>query len=366
MQALVTIPELKAVVPELPIDSSLFASIVVVDSASGKILYKKELTKAWPAASLTKLMTTVVFTSTPTKWDGTANILSKDEVEGGRLNVPAGTKLSFRDLLYSAIVGSANNCANALARWFDGRGVPAFVEKMNARAKLLGLEATNFVDASGISPKNMTTAYDIAVLLNDSSRDAEIQKAMTTPAYAFATRGPVVQKNVKNTNDMLFTNPDIIVTAGKTGYLIESKYNYVVRVHPKTDASKRLIIVVLGADSRKAGIEASASLATWAWGAFDWRETPGTAIAENYRQGDKGEDVKRLQQFLNANGAVIAATGPGSSGKETTLFGPLTAAALKKFQDSHKDDVLTPFGRTSGSGSLDFATRYLIQTYASK
>lgn len=366
--AALRIPELKPDALEVPIIPAEYASVLVIDVASGKTLYKLEPSKVWPAASLTKLLTSRVFTSTPTSWDGTANIIAKDEVEGGRLQVVTGTKLSFRDLLYSAMIGSANNAANALARWFDGRGVPAFIDRMNKTAAGFGLATSHFVDASGISANNVTTAYDIAVLLGEASSEPETQKAMVMPAYSFTTRGPVVNKTIKNTNELLFYEPSVIVTAGKTGFINESRYNYTARMKPHSSLASdggELIVVVFGSATRKAGIDASAALAKWAWSAFTWDSATGTLLSRNYEMGDKGEEIKNLQQYLNTNGFQVATTGPGSSGKETTLFGALTKAALKRFQEAHADEVLTPYGRTAGSGYLDFSTRFLIHKMSS-
>jgi len=361
------IPEQKVNAAAIPVDPSAYAAILVADVASGKTLYAHEPAKVWTAASLTKLMTARVFTSTPTNWLATGNITSADEVGGGRLQLPSGTTMSLRDVLYSAIIGSANNAAEAMARMFDGRGASAFVQEMNGMAARFGLSQSRYNDPSGMNPENTTSAYDIATLLLEASQEPETQRAMALPTYSFKTRSPVIAKTIKNTNDLLFMEPGMIVTAGKTGFLYESKYNYAVKVHPKDDPSKELVIVVLGAATRADSVNAAIALAKWAWSAFTWNDAPSSpGVTQNSEMGDRGEEILTLQTFLNANGFKIASVGPGSPGKETTYYGSLTHAAVKRFQEANRVDVLDPHGTAEGTGYVDMLTRAAINAYEPK
>lgn len=344
------------------VNASEAASILVLDTASGKTLYAMNPGKQWPAASLTKLMTAHLFAAGRSNWTKKGNIVGSDEVGGGRLNVAKGSVMTYRDLLYSAIAGSANNAANALAR-LSGRGYAGFVKEMNRRALSLGLTNTFFVDASGMNPKNVSTAHDIALILGAASENSEIHRAMVSPVYTFTIAKPKrLVKTIKNTNRLLFAEPDVIVTAGKTGYLEESMYNYAVKVRPKSGAGGELAIVVFGASSRNQSVDDAAALAKWAWDAFVWSGTSTIPVrfSRNLGSGDRGTDVKALQAALNANGFPVASAGPGSPGRETDKFGPLTRAAVKKFQDAHVADVLETQGRKKGSGVVDYATRAVL------
>jgi serine-type D-Ala-D-Ala endopeptidase (penicillin-binding protein 7) len=366
-RAAVLIPEKRSDAPKIPIAASSYAELLVIDDASGMTLYAHNATSTHTAASLTKLMTATVFTSTPTNWNGTGNILKADEVGGGRLRVNTGSTLSFRDILYSAIIGSANNAAMALGRLFDGKGVPAFVARMNATARDLGLAKATFADPSGMNPKNQVSAYDIATLLATASKEPETQNAMELQTYSFTLRSPKTAKTIKNTNDLLFTEKDLDITAGKTGYLEESQYNFTFRASPKGEPSKSVTVVVLGAPRRQDSIDAAEALARWAWSAYDWNASPAktsVALARNLGKGDRGADVLALQKYLNAHGTLVAASGPGSPGKETSLFGDMTRIALKKFQDAHRAEILAPRGAKEGSGYLDATTRAYIQAGA--
>ncbi len=80
-------------------------------------------------------------------------------------------------------------------------------------------------------------------------------------------------------------------------------------------------------------------------------------FTRNLKKGDTGADVKALQEFLNAKGYTVAATGVGSKGMESTTYGPATAAAVSKFQEAYASEILTPAGLAKGTGYFGTATR---------
>lgn len=90
--------------------------------------------------------------------------------------------------------------------------------------------------------------------------------------------------------------------------------------------------------------------------------TPKKHFDRNLVLGDKGPDVKMLQEYLNEQGFIIASTGPGSLGHETELFGKSTKAALAKFQEAHADVLLKPYGITAGTGYFGEATRAFLNS----
>jgi len=309
--------------------------------------------------------------STPRNWNAAGTIIAADEVGGGRLGVQPGSRMTLRDLLFSAVVGSANNAAEALARQ-SGIGHDAFIQKMNEDAQALGLTNSIYHDAAGMNETNKTTAVDTAILLNKAAAHPEIQKAMTTFNYPFTVATPVrLSKNIKNTNGLLFIEPDLWVTAGKTGYLEESKYNLVVQVKPSPSLANQqrtangvpageVAVIVFGSPTRDGSVQAAATLTKWAWDAFSWHTGDGAAFTQNRGLNEKGEDIRALQKYLNAHGARVASSGAGSPGNETTLFGSLTKAALLKFQQAHAADILEPQGKSAASGYLDFQTRAFL------
>ena len=81
-----------------------------------------------------------------------------------------------------------------------------------------------------------------------------------------------------------------------------------------------------------------------------------TTFSRPLKAGDRGEDVRDLQKFLNAQGFTVSDAGAGSAGRETNYFGPATASALKEYQEAHSDEILEPLGLEDGTGLLGEAT----------
>lgn len=251
-----------------------FAAALVMDANSGKILYEYQPDKIWPSASLTKLMTALIFMVRRPAWTDIVAMSGEDEVGGGRLKVNPGATLTVQDLLYSAITASANNAAMALAR-ISGLATAQFVAAMNTQAKAMGLRYTKFYEPAGMSPENVSTAREIAKLASFAFGVKSIRRVATTAEYSFEIKNTGEIKKLTNTNDLLIAkkNEDVYVTGGKTGFLYESMYNLVVRMKPAADVDdgRLLIVVVLGAPTRDASFASAKALANWAWSAYTWR-----------------------------------------------------------------------------------------------
>jgi serine-type D-Ala-D-Ala endopeptidase (penicillin-binding protein 7) len=249
-----------------------FASAIIVDAASGKVLYSFKPDMAWPAASLTKLMGALVAIDQKPNWNKIVSLKAADEVGGGRLRVKTGAKMSVRDLLYSSVLASANNAAMALAR-VTGLSKATFIKKMNAKAKALGMTSTTFVDPSGIDPGNVTTVRDLTKLASTAFANPLIRGPASSYHYAFTIRNTGEHKTLTNTNKLLTQDPEIYVYGGKTGFLYESMYNVAVQLqpNPRVPEKPKLLVVVFGAQTESASFAAAKSLATWAWGAYEWK-----------------------------------------------------------------------------------------------
>lgn len=85
-------------------------------------------------------------------------------------------------------------------------------------------------------------------------------------------------------------------------------------------------------------------------------------FTRDLKVGDKGPDVKKLQQYLNQRGFIVATSGNGSPGQESELFGPGTAKALKAFQEAYAEILLKPFGLSEGTGFFGSATRNFVNS----
>ncbi|MDF1497173.1 MAG: serine hydrolase [Patescibacteria group bacterium] len=257
-----------------------FASAIVMDVNSKEILFEYNADKPWVPASLTKLVGALVFTERQPAWDAIVALKAEDEVGGGRLRVDDGATMSVQDLMYSAMVGSANNAATAFGR-LSGLGMDGFVAAMNRKVRDLGCNVSYFEDLAGMDVDNRTTAREMLKIATASFARAEIHKPASTAEYSFIIRNTGELKKITNTNDLL-VKPDngLYVTGGKTGFLYESLNNLVVRLKPSETDQRELLIVVLGSPSRADMFAITERLAKWSWATYSWEGAPSSAIAE--------------------------------------------------------------------------------------
>ena len=255
------------------IESAIGAkAYVVMDRTTGKILTEKQENLVWPIASTTKLMTAEIVLSKKSSLERMQTVLKEDDVGGAKLYVKSGDKFTMDDLFYAMLVGSANNAANALAR-SSGLSRTAFVASMNARAKELGLTQTVYADPSGIDTANVSTPLELAKVANIVFANEQVRKYTTTPVRTIVVANTGATKKIQSTNWML-TKPayrTASVTAGKTGFLNESGWNFVTTLRPtKTDAKHELLIVIFGAESRAQSFEDAQKLSDWSWKSYKW------------------------------------------------------------------------------------------------
>ena len=245
---------------------------LVMDAASGQLLYTYHADWQWPLASVTKLMTSLIYTEQQPNWDATIAMSAEDEVGGGRLRVTSGSQLSKRDLLYCAVVGSANNTATAMMRT-SGMTTQQFLGRMNQRAQELGMTQASFADASGMAVENRATAYDAAKLAVAAFNQPDIQRAAQTGKYTFVIRSTGEVKNIVSTDKLLTNDSTIYVVGGKTGYLEESKNNFVAQLRPMVQPKNRkgdVVVVVFGSPTKDTSFAAAKTLAQWAWKVHEW------------------------------------------------------------------------------------------------
>lgn len=247
------------------------AAYFVVDRATGEVLTMKQEDRVWPIASLTKLMTATVVLDQPVAMNTLVAMKKTDNVGGARLWVNEGDRFSVSDLFYAALVSSANNAANALART-TGLSKDDFISQMNTRAAELQLLYTHFVDPTGLDPKNVSTPREMATLAREVLSRREIQQYTTTATRFIKVAGTRVSKKMVNTNWLVWKPQydDVWVTGGKTGYLDESGWNLVVTLKPTKNDERELLIVLFGAKSRQTTFEDAERLADWAWSVYRW------------------------------------------------------------------------------------------------
>jgi serine-type D-Ala-D-Ala endopeptidase (penicillin-binding protein 7) len=200
----------------------LSTAALVVDAKTGETLFAKNADVVHPIASITKLMTAMVVLDARLPLDEAVQISSEDldTLKGTKSRLPVGAHFRRDDLIRIALVASDNRAAAALGRAYPG-GTEAFVTAMNAKAKLMGLEATRFVDSSGLAPGNVSSPADLARLVAEASRYDIIREYSTTPALDVTLPDTGRKVNYVNTNALVRAGEwDIGIS--KTGYISES------------------------------------------------------------------------------------------------------------------------------------------------
>ena len=195
---------------------------LVYDVIDGRALYAKNIDQVSSIASITKLMTAVVVLDAGLPLDESIRI-EKSDVDmlkgtGSRLRI--GSSYTRRDLLHLALMSSENRAASALGRNFPG-GLEEFVTRMNARALELGMMRSHFIEPTGLSHANVSTAEDLALLVRASLDYPLIREFSTTRSAQVYTADHRQVMGFGNSNGLI-SNPQWHIDVSKTGYISES------------------------------------------------------------------------------------------------------------------------------------------------
>jgi D-alanyl-D-alanine carboxypeptidase len=199
------------------------ASVVLLETTSNQILFQQNAFERRPIASITKLMTAMVALDHGIDWDQEADIQLEEYTQGGRLLLFNGEKVTMRDLFNASLLGSANNATLAYVRQL-GISKEEFVRAMNRKAIELGLEQTEFHDVTGLTPTNVSTAYEVAILAKAAfEKYPAIAQATTQKEYSFTVNTSGREHTIRNTNKLI---SELGEASGgsKTGYLYEASY----------------------------------------------------------------------------------------------------------------------------------------------
>ena len=239
-------------------------SAMAIDEDSNEIFWEKNATSTLPLASLTKLIAMKVFLDTRPSLDKVVSYSTKDEEynyqyvkkwESAKINLKDGDTLTVEDLVYSSLVGSANNAIETLVR-VSGLNRDDFIRKMNDTVKDWGTNSTRFVEPTGLAPENVSSVQDYAIITKEVFRHPIIQKTSTMAEYKFATINTEKSHRVKNTNKIIFQNKYNII-GSKTGYLDEAGYCLMIRAEKN---GRKIIVVTFGADSRATSFQETEDL----------------------------------------------------------------------------------------------------------
>lgn len=215
---------------------------LVVDGNSGNIFFQKNMGEVRSVASLTKLMTALVFLDHNPGWDKTIKLQKEDFVGGATLWAKEGSDFTIKDLFFTMLVGSKNNAAMALMR-ASGLSQEDFVKEMNQKAAGFGLTQTHFVEPTGLNEKNVSTAFEMAVIAERAFKIADVLKATTCHEYVARPKDDKLTYKIENTSIKVL-NRDLDVMGTKTGWTEEAGYNLVTQA---TSGGRDLIAIVMGA-----------------------------------------------------------------------------------------------------------------------
>lgn len=192
----------------------------VLDQNSSEVLFEKNANVALPIASITKLMTGLVVVEAGQDLNETLTVTNADvdRLKYSSSRLPVGARMTRNNLLHIALMSSENRAAAALGRNYPG-GTEAFVAAMNAKAKELGMNDTRYVDSSGLSSQNVSSARDLAKLVAFAHQKPLLRQYSTDPNWVVEASGRPMR--YANTN-YLVALPDWNIGLQKTGFINEA------------------------------------------------------------------------------------------------------------------------------------------------
>jgi serine-type D-Ala-D-Ala endopeptidase (penicillin-binding protein 7) len=236
------------------------SSALVVDADTGEIVIDKDADAVTPIASITKLMTAMVILDRGLDMDQRI-VISRDDfdsLKGTRSRLRPGNVLTRGELLMLALMASENRAAAALGRTYPG-GLTPFVAAMNAKAAALGMNDSRFVDPTGLSPQNVSSARDLVKLVRAAHEYAVIRE--------YSTKDKATVRVSERGRPLAYHNTNGLVRAhrwdvelSKTGYISEAGRCLVMRVKL---ASKDLIVVLLDSWGRQSRIGDANRIKKW-------------------------------------------------------------------------------------------------------
>ena len=234
------------------------AAAIIFNPENGKVLWEENAQDKRSIASITKVMTSVVFLEDNPDLSQEVTVERSDVFAASTTYLKANDRITLDNLLHLTLIASDNAAARALARLSHG-GTAAFVERMNEKALELGLESTSFVDPSGLNPNNISSAYDLSRLISFAASDDRISPIMRTADYQVSTARRTFP--IHSTN-RLVRGGEVEVMGGKTGFI--SKAGYCLATLLRLPATNHNVaVVVLGATSNNGRFWETRHLFNW-------------------------------------------------------------------------------------------------------
>ncbi len=213
---------------------------LVLDQDTNEVLFSKNPQAVLPIASLTKLMTALVVTEAKQPL-GDVLTITQDDVDTekfSRSRLRVGTQLTREEMLHLALMSSENRAAHALGRYYPG-GLDVFVGAMNHKARDLGMMDTHYIEPTGLSSSNQSSAHDLAILVKAAHAHQMIREFSTSPQYEVELGNRLAQFHTTNA---LVRSPSWDIGLQKTGYITEAGRCLVMQAKL---AGRQLIMVFL-------------------------------------------------------------------------------------------------------------------------
>lgn len=264
---------------------------IVVDINNGIILYEKNIHESLPIASLTKLMTTTIVIEENDPKETVIVSKNSAQTEGSKAWLTEDEKITVENLLYAALINSANDAAVALAE-HNADSVENFIKKMNTRSKELGMISTSFVNPTGLDEdppnketkpnsenkndknslelpqqseyQNISTAYDMTLLARYAYGKSFIRRAVIKKKLEVTSINEVLKHQLKNTNDLL--DSYLPVLGLKTGTTNTAGECLIAII--ENPEGNDIITIVLNSPSR---YKETKVMADWALRTYTWK-----------------------------------------------------------------------------------------------
>lgn len=234
------------------------AAAIIYNPNTNEVLFEENSLNQRSIASITKVMTAVVFLETSPDLTEQVTIARSDVYRASTTYLRSNDKLTIHDLLHLLLIPSDNAAARALAR-VSRYGSEGFIRRMNEKAAELGLESTQYADTSGLLSDNVSSAYDMARLISFASGDERISGIMRLSEYTVRTPRRLI--TFRNTNHLL-GRQEFDVMAAKTGFISKSGYCLVTLLR-LPQGGQQVALVVLGARSNAGRFMETQNLFNW-------------------------------------------------------------------------------------------------------
>jgi len=231
---------------------------IIYNPETGEVLWENHSKDQRSIASITKVMTALVFLESNTPLSTLVTVQRSDVAHASTTYLRNGFKLTAEDLLNLMLVGSDNAAARALAR-ASYLGYDAFIRRMTEKAKELGLESTVYADPSGLLAENMSSAYDQARLIAYAAGDERVGAIMRKTSFTTSVGKRVISANSTN---QIVRSGDIDVVGGKTGFIGRSGY-CLATLLKLPQSGQQVAFVVLGAKTNASRFWETRHLFNW-------------------------------------------------------------------------------------------------------